>query len=289
MLNRLSIILICCLFPLHCFCQKVKVVSGEYTFQIPENVGLDEAKYIALERAKIQLIADEFGTVVTQNNVTSLSNRNGESSVDFLSIGGSEVKGEWVETIGKPEFKFSTNEEMVAVTVFVKGKIRELVQAAIDLDVRLLRNGTDKLFESDTFKENDDLYLSFLAPVDGYVAVYWVDNDNNAICMLPYRQQKDGNVKVEANQSYIFFSEKQSSDELRPYVDEYHLTCSVPQELNQLFVLFSPNPFIKPIDTLNTNSWLRELSNEDFQKWVSSCRMRDKQMQCKVFMIKIQK
>ena len=75
--------------------------------EFTENISLEEAKRIALERAKIQAIADEFGTIVSQSNTTLVSNRNGESSSDFFSLGGSEVKGEWIETIGQPEYEIS--------------------------------------------------------------------------------------------------------------------------------------------------------------------------------------
>lgn len=74
-------------------------MEGEYTYIVPENVDLEKAKHIALERLKIQLIADEFGTTISQSNSTFVKNSNGESDVDFLSIGGSEVRGEWIETI----------------------------------------------------------------------------------------------------------------------------------------------------------------------------------------------
>lgn len=88
-----------------CFSQKVRTVDGEYTYVVPENVDLEKAKQVALERVKIQIIADEFGTVISQSNSTSVKNENGKSNVDFISLGGSDVKGEWIETIGAPVFK----------------------------------------------------------------------------------------------------------------------------------------------------------------------------------------
>ena len=47
--------------------QRVKSIKGEYTYHVPENVTLDIAKQTALQRAKIQALADEFGTIVMQN------------------------------------------------------------------------------------------------------------------------------------------------------------------------------------------------------------------------------
>ena len=86
------------LFSISSFPQKIKTVDGEYIYGVPATVDLEKAKSIALERIKIQLIADEFGTTVSQSNSTFVKNQNGKSNIDFMSIGGSEVKGEWIET-----------------------------------------------------------------------------------------------------------------------------------------------------------------------------------------------
>lgn len=66
------------------FAQRVEKVTAEYVYHAPENISLEEAKYIALERAKIQAIADTFGTIVSQSNFTTIANRNGKSDVDFF-------------------------------------------------------------------------------------------------------------------------------------------------------------------------------------------------------------
>lgn len=152
-------------------------MEGEYSYIVPENVDLEKAKHIALERLKTQLIADEFGTTISQSNSTFVKNSNSESDVDFLSIGGSEVKGEWIETIGKPRFDISYEENMLVVRVAAKGRIREIVSASVDFKALVLRNGTDDKFESNSFKSGDDLFMSFQSPVDGYLVVYLIDAD----------------------------------------------------------------------------------------------------------------
>ena len=73
-------------------------------YYAPENISLEEAKHIAVNRAKIEAVSEAFGTLVTQNNATVISNSDGKSENRFLSIGGSEVKGEWIETTKQPEF-----------------------------------------------------------------------------------------------------------------------------------------------------------------------------------------
>jgi len=259
------------------FAQKMKTVEGEYTYHAPENVTLENAKRIALDHAKIQALADAFGTVVSQSNVTRVENRNGESSTDFLSIGGSEVKGEWIETIGEPKYSIFYEQNMLVVKVSVKGKAREIVSAGIDFKAKILRNGTEDKFESDTFRSGDDLYLSFQSPASGYVAVYLIDTDGKAFCLLPYRNQESGQFPVKANQRYVFFSVKDAPTNLRPYVDEYTMTCSRSSETNQIYVIFSPQPFTKAADNVFDKQLPRELSFESFMKWQTSLVKHDKE------------
>lgn len=265
-----------CIFSICCFSQKIKTVSGEYTYYVPENIDLEKAKQIALERVKVQLIADEFGTVVSQNNATTIKNSNGKSDIDFVSVGGSEVRGEWIETIGEPDFKPSFDNGQMIIKVHIKGKIREIVSADINFKALVLRNGTEDKYEDDTFKSGDDLFLSFTSPISGFVAVYLVDNDGTAFCLLPYQNQEQGNVKINANERYVFFSEKLSPQNLKAYVDEYTMTCSHSQELNQVYVVFSPNTFVKATDGKREETLPRELSNEGFQKWLARNRAKDK-------------
>lgn len=260
------------------FSQKIKTVEGEYTYYAPENVTLEEARRTALDRAKIQALADAFGTIVSQANTTRVENNDGKSSTDFLSIGGSEVKGEWIETVEEPKYDISYDQGMLVVKVSVKGRAREIVSAQIDFKARVLRNGTEDKFESSDFRSGDDLYLSFMSPVSGYLAVYLVDAERNAYCLLPYRNQTDGIYRVEANRRYVFFSEKHAACEDVSFVDEYTMTCSRSSETNIIYVIFSPNAFCKAVDNRSADTLPRELPFSDLQKWLANCRVKDKDM-----------
>ena len=280
---------ICIVFSICCFSQKIKTVDGEYTYVVPENVNLDKAKYIALERLKIQLIEEEFGATVSQSNSTLVKNSNGKSDVDFVSIGGSEVNGEWIETIGTPRYNIYYENDMLVVSVKAKGRIREIMSTAVDVKSLVLRNGIEDRFESDTFKSGDDLYISFQSPTNGYLVVYLVDTEQRAFCLLPYQNMKEGFFNVEANKRYVLFSTQTAASEQKPYVDEYTMTCTHDQEINQLYVIFSTSPFVKAIDDKLEKELPRELSNEDFQKWLAKYRTRDTNMVVKKKTITIRK
>lgn len=282
-------LLLSVLFTLPVFSQKMKTVEGEYTYHAPENITLEEAKRIALDRAKIQALADAFGTIVSQTNATHVQNRNGSSDIDFLSIGGSEVKGEWIETVGEPQYNISYEQGMLVVKVSVKGKAREIVSAQIDIKAKVLRNGTEDKFESDEFRDGDDLYLSFVSPVSGYLAVYLVDAEQKAYCLLPYRSQTDGIYKVEANRRYVFFNIKEAPPQERQYVDEYVMTCSRSSEYNQIYVIFSPQPFVKAADNASEDTLPRELGLEAFMTWLTKCKTKDEKLLSKFYSILLKK
>lgn len=269
--------------------QKLKTVEGVYTYHAPENVTMEQAKRTALDRAMIQALADEFGTIVSQSNATRVENQNGQTNIDFLSIGGSEVKGEWIETIGEPIYNIRYEGDMLVVSVKVKGKAREIVSAGIDFQAKVLRNGTEDKYESDQFRSGDELYLSFTSPVSGYIAVYLVDADNQAYCLLPYRRQTDGIYSIKANQRYLFFNIKEAPQTERSYVDEYVMTCNRSSEQNQIYVIFSPNQFVKATDNQSDATLPRELKFEDFQKWLVKCRKHDKEMSLRMFVLSVLK
>lgn len=260
--------------------QTVRRVHGEYVYYAPEDVSLEEAKQTALSRAKTQAIADTWGTVVAQHNATVVHNADGQSSSDFSSISSSDVRGEWIETIGTPQYEISYQKGMLVVKCTVSGKAREITQRATEFVAKLLRNGTDDRYEAHDFKSGDDLYLSFQSATDTYLAVYLVDNTGNAFCLLPYRSSKDGRVKVDANTHYLFFSADNASPLCSPSeVDEYTMTCEHSVETNYIYVISSPHPFTKAVDTVGDESLPRQLPFDLFEKWLSKNRTRDNDMQ----------
>lgn len=261
--------------------QKIVKVRGEYIYRGPENVSLTEARRIALERAKIQALADEFGMVVSRTNATTITNREGRSSVDFMTIGASEVRGEWIETIGEPVYTEPFYEQgMLVFKVEVEGRAREIKGAGIDCEVHLLRNGTEPRFESETFRSGDDLYLYFKSPADGFLAVYLHDEAVGRVyCLLPYRASSAAAYPIEHDCPYVFFSAKAATAEERAVVDEYTMTCSRSTEHNTVYVVFSPNMFAKANSTMSEELLPRELSFKDFQKWLAECRTHDINME----------
>lgn len=267
--------------------QKIEKVHGEYTYHVPDNVSLEEGKRIALERAKIQALADAFGTLVSQNNSTIVKNENGKSSVDFLSIGGSDVKGEWIETIGDPKFDIFYESNMLTIKVSIDGKAREIKNAAIDLEAKLLRNGTEEKHESDEFRKGDDLYLYFKSPINGYLAVYLLDeNTQQVFCLLPYKSSGEPAYKIIHDKPYVFFS-CHKAEENPSEVDEYTMTCEHSMEQNTIYIVFSPNMFAKAFAEDENIGLPIQLPLKVFQKWLGKCKAKALETQEKKIAITI--
>lgn len=263
---------------------KTKRVTIEYKYIAGANESLNYAKQTALQRAKLQAIADEFGTVISSTTTTRIENSqsdgSGHSDVQVQSLSSSDVRGEWIKTIGEPKFKTIVDDDLgFVITVKVTGEIRERKQAEIDLKTLCLRNGTGIECQATTFADGDDLNLLFKAPIDGYLAVYLTDY-SDAFCLLPYQNQQESAMPIKKNREYIFFSAQKAPLAMQSVVDEYHLTCGSKEELNRIYIIFSPQPFTKAIDERGDGTLPRYLSLKDFQAWLSKARLYDESMTC---------
>lgn len=271
---RCLVVVLFLLFSLWTHAQKTISVTASYTYYAPENVSLEDAKQTSLERAKIQCIADHFGTVVSQSTSTVVSNQNGQSETSMFSMGGSELKGEWVETTQDPLYDVQFQQGMLVVKVTVKGKIKEIVQKDYNLSIKVLRNGTDAKNEQYVFLDGDDMFLSFSSPMNGFLAVYLLDAANKtAYCLLPYRNSPVGSWPIIRDHEYLFFSAKTDKD-----ADEYTMTCTGEKEFYQMVLLFSTHNFVKA-QTMDADAQMpRELSYPDFIKWVAKMRNKDNEL-----------
>lgn len=273
------------------YSQRTAKVSATYTYYAPETMSIEEAKRVALDRAKIQAIADEFGTIVTQSTSSIISNKNGVTNESFYSYGGTDVKGEWIETIGEPKFDINYKNNQLIVLCSVKGKAREINSASIEFTSKPLRNGTSLKFESNEFRNGDDLYLYFETPIDGFLAVYLLDETTQTVYnILPYKRQSIPAVAVKANQEYIFFSREKAEKGDRQFVDEYTLSCETDKEFNTLYVLFSPSNISKKNgfnDTIEDKP--DNISFKDFRSWLSKALSKDNNIQFQKIDISISK
>ena len=247
------------------------------------------AKRKALERAQADALTQAFGESIYQNNYTLVENGNEQSSIQFVSSGGSEVRGEWLETIDGPNYDINYKDGFLVVKVTVKGLVRQVIAAGVNFSAKVLRNGIEEKFESENFKANDDFYISLQSSSDGFVAIYLIDDDGIANCLLPYQNQIKGIYSIKSNKRYVFFDPKSVDERERNIVDEYFFTCNKQQEINQFYIIFSPNIFSKAVDNSISSELPRRLKVCDFENWLANCRKKDISMKVERKIVRITK
>lgn len=283
--------------------QNIVSVSGEYTYYAPSSMSLDQAKQEALLQTKLHVLGKKFGTII--NSTTNLHIGNSESSdrinstTEVHTYSVHEVKGEWIEDTRDPEQTTSYDKSLPNTTIIrtrVWGKAREILTAKIDIDARLLKD-TLMEAEADVFRHEQSFYVSFLTPVAGYVAIYLLDNDEGtAYCLLPSASDNRGAIPVDSNKPYIFFSwdyaKKHYKGENKLLGTGYELTAANSIVFNQLYVIFSPNEFFKAKDKQEQDEHYtlpRRTTIQEFNRWLTNCKIRDPQMVEKTISVKIVK
>ena len=251
--------------------QKAVSVSGEYRYVVPENVSITEAKSTAIERARNEAMAKEFGTVVSQTNTTTTKVVGDKVETGFISMGGTESKGLWLSDIKEPEVRTFYENDVLVVTAKVWGKAREIKNSETEMDIKILCNGV----ESENFKNNDKFSIDFKVASKGYVAVFLRDENLDPIyCLLPY-ENENGEVRaVKSGTKYNFLSTK---DPVYPFREETILVTDKTVEFNTILVVFSKNQFSLPMS--EEGEYVPEIPSDKFLKWLNKNRINDETMQ----------
>lgn len=278
-MKRVIICIVMVAFYLPSFSQDNKefTVEGDTTYVAPKNLTREMAEQKTLQLARIKALEKKFGIYVDMLNILDIINYDEKSHIGAVSISESDVKGEWLETIEENVEQMPDFDGLWVFRAHVKGRAREIVSSGIDLTAKILRNGTDESDESNVFLHNNRMYLLFRTPVDGFLAIYIVDDKNKVNCLLPYDEQKNGIYNVSANHDHYFYNGNK------------RLTTMIDSDWGVWYVyfIFSPNPFTKAVDVAPKDSSSkdpssskrtilpRQLENEDFQRWLSRCRRED--------------
>ena len=79
--------------------QKIRTVSNAadpYVYVVPDDMSPAQARQVAVQKAQIELLAKEFGTVVSQSTTSHVTVNDDEAHKDFSVLGTTDVKGEWI-------------------------------------------------------------------------------------------------------------------------------------------------------------------------------------------------
>lgn len=284
--------LICCHITVGA--QTRKTVEATYTYVASQRESLEEAKRNAVHYAKIEALRKEFGTLISDASASTIVQKGNKTTEKFVSMSGEgELNGEWIGDKEPPKVETRLDGGKIVAIATVKGYATEISNNTIDYVAKVLRNQPSPEYESEEFVAGNDIYVSFTAPIDGYLAIYLLDSDN-AYCLLPYRANKDGFFKVTHQKEYILFSQNKHAPGENPQeIDEYTVTSDKEMsDFNQIYFIFSPNMFRKPVDFTKQVEedgivYPRMMSWENFQEWIIKARKRDKEMSVKVKNIEV--
>lgn len=267
-------------------------VSGEDTYYTTASESPALARVKAIEMARVKALSEEFGTIISGQSMMVSSDHSQSSMI----IGISDVNGEWLGDINEPQVTSEVIGRDYLYTARVEGWARELSHERIDVDGRLLCNGTDK--ERDRLRDGlymagDEMFYYFVSPVDGYLALFLGDEEEKLMqCLLPYGGQDLTVYPVKANQEYVFFSKELAPADDVDFAAGLIVDCRSATDYNTFYAIFSPNEFsgtvnvesksrefITRVGDKEINLMPRETNYNTFQKWLAKQRTRDPRMQ----------
>lgn len=293
--NRLFLIIMLSFFIFSGYAQKIVRVEGSAIVKMENNKTKNETYQKAEQLAKIKAIENKFGTYVEQQ--TDITINNGKTAYNI--IGQTKVKGEWIETTYKKCHEDIRHEKgdygqqnVIYVTCDIKGKARELrPKANLDIEVLNLPNIKSR---TTSFYDNDQLYIYFKSPVDGYLTIYQDDADNNVYRLIPdiYTPSEfESGIFIKGDTDNILFSPQQNKLPQKE-VQQYEMFTNKLIEYDNIYVIFSEEKFVKPalkgIQVTKERKLPKSLSSSDFQQWLSENRAAIPSFQIKKIKISIQ-
>lgn len=271
-----------------------RTIEGEFTYRVPAYVSVDEAYGLVIERAQIDAMAHEFGTVKARsskdNDIDEIP-----SVVDPDALHGTDVRGRKMNDIDAPKVKSAgkyakTGDRLYKVKLNFRA--RELTRMPVEMDIKVLRNSTDEMSESTDFRHGDKMYLSFQSQSDGWLLVYLMDNSGGVFNLVPHWESSDRIKSIKGREQYILLSANHASKEERSVPRGVELTCADKQleEDDCLFFIFSPKKFDKLITKASDGksaSAVSDLSYAEFRDWIEQLRTYDDELHVYQQMIKI--
>lgn len=275
----------------------IKKIRGEAERFSPETESPEEARKKAIQDARINALEKAFDTALTERTMQISDTRAGHTANTSWIYGESQIKGDWIRDLEEPEVTIVPMEHGNMYYVKVYGEAREVKHNKIDVDCRLLCNGTDPdkdRLRGDIFYEGDELYVYFTSPVDGWLAIYLIDDDvqHTTQCLVPYDDQRESAYPIVANREYVFFSKRTAEPQYADFVTRMIVEARKKLDINELYIIFSPNKYTQTASTTYKHSnhdttdadiqaelMPRETTYQRFDKWLCKQRRHDADLQ----------
>lgn len=289
-------------FP-YSFAQEIIETRGEAKGKTNSSISVDDLKAQLLDQAKINAIANAFGTYVERTTFIDIK----DGQTYFNIEGETVVKGEWLKTTYSKCFeervkvkKGRKKEYETWISCSIEGMVREVTNPAISFEAIPL-NCPDKLCRTEEFLNGESLYLYFNAAIDGYLSIYAVEEDK-ALRLVPYQYMPSrylNAVPVKADVPYILFSPDKQHGHFEEFnqelVDELVMITDKKQEIMDLYIVYSKNQFLKPqlneVASTESNGWLmpKSLAFNSFEDWLQDNRIHSTDFYYKKMTVRISK
>ncbi|MBX2843014.1 MAG: DUF4384 domain-containing protein [Flammeovirgaceae bacterium] len=278
---------------------KTVKVAGKAEIRIEDAYCIGEIKQRVIDLAKIDALEKTFGKVIVQGTNTYIENINtGEkaaTNTQMNVIANSMVRGEFVEeNVTKLEWFLRDRENPTGmkqelwILCEIEGKAREMKEADVAFEAKTMNCINPGSCNTEVYHNNERVYLNFQTPVNGYLSVYMQDNEDGIIYRLfPYSKMSgdyESAVPVQADLNYILFSEQHHKtlfpDVSRSILDPISAYTTKEQLFNRIFVVFSPDPYNKPLlDVNHAAGGIKTMDTEKFHQWLNKNKARNTNFQ----------
>lgn len=267
------------IMPLVSYAQRTAKVVGEWEVKISDDteVTFYEAKKRCIELAKNNAIKQEFGEWIGHTIDIVDYSKDGKSSnssyEERIVVRG---KGEWLEDVRAPELEMKYIDGTIFLKARVWGNAREVVSNNVMLKW-MIQHDDNGIRKATTILQNRErFFVNFISPIDGYVAIYLMEDNGNGSCLLPYRRSNVRSYKVKGGKDYTFFDKEMDLD---PLVDRLVLSTKKSRERFTIWLVFSPNEFTKCLDKAVDSKHPNAVSIKEFREWKLQNQLIDHNMQ----------
>jgi hypothetical protein len=245
---------------------------------LERNRTIEETEKICIEQARLTALAAAFGTTVTETTVNSTYDKNGNTDNSFHVLTRTNVGGEWIADDASPLINWHCQNEELHVRVDVTGTARAFPKKGKSDLVFFTCTATDNKREANNFKEHETLNAVFQSAQSGYMAVYYIDRQSQiASRLLPTAAGKNTDaLQVTADARYILFNRATAHSygwgSMNSEI-ELSLPAGKTSVMDEVVVVFAPEPFSKPLHT-GSKEGLSELPLAEFENWLTALKVR---------------
>lgn len=250
-------------------------LEGKYKY-----MSLDQLEKECIKQAQFEAIKEAFGELIQSRINLVDASIDGEEMSNFYTETLISSTAEWLGDTKAPEVRPVVEDGKTVYIAEVWGRAREIEPASILIDWTILAGEHEIRWESDKFKQEQNIYIKFKAPCDGYLAIYLLDSyQKQANCLLPYKNNAEGIHRIQRDKEYILFDPKFDPVAF-PY--RYRMTTSCPKEMDkemdQVVLLFSPNKFTKSNVADSDRYHPQSASIAEFEEWLTKLRRKHKEL-----------